>query len=702
MFVGSPVLRRLITSAALALALAAVPLLASDRAVEISGPSDCVGGGELVATADGSGETVRAKIDGDGKTYVMDLSADKVWSVRVVTTKCWSRRFWLNASDVKASVRVFHEAEVTSEIRTGRGIPAAPIRGELLLADGTEVLECRFRFPSWSCRVPVGLTFDLRLSSAGYAPVFYWGLNLKDNITHKLEPQVLYAGASISGRVKDMSGRPVAGAAGTMTPYDESALWKRLERSVAASSNKSGFFQFSGLEGGRYAMTFKTDRAASATSVVMLQNGQALAWPQSVILTSLATLSLALEPAAGPDGEPWVVEIFAVSMNQQNMVPLRRIADAKGMVVADRLRPDSYEILVRSHAGSILERQRVDMSDGRSAELRIPVHVIAVRGAVRAGDDALHAEITFENGSRVVRVTSGDDGRFEAYIPYPGSWRSRLVYPVRSHSRLIGPVVNIEPDGGAVDLVLPGGRIQGTVVMQGQPARAAVHLASRDGSPVAQVVTGDDGSFDMVGLKAGDFAADAEGQEGMTPHPLQISLAQNESRHVELALEPYKVIRCLILTPTGNPASGVVVRFSADAGLGGWTSVVTGVDGRFEQHVSSTTVSATLFIISGSFPVAIRRVGADGVESTISLQMNGGRVTVSSGHPYATVFAAGGAAPLNALYAGAMPAANGDFLAADLEPGAYSICPSGRYDEQCKRVNMVPGASVAISFEGHP
>lgn len=213
-----------------------------------------------------------------------------------------------------------------------------------------------------------------------------------------------------------------------------------------------------------------------------------------------------------------------------------------------------------------------------------------------------------------------------------------------------------------------------------------------EGKLVAQQVTAEDGKFDFLGLERAVHSVSAEGMEGSTKTPLDVDLDERPVAEVEVTLDAYRAIRGMVITPTGQPASGALLRISADGGST-WADLDADVEGRFDYSLPAGAADVTLLALTHSYPAALARIRPSGSDGplTIPLHPQGGRLFVR-GKGY--VVARDTIAPFPLLL---LPY-EGMQLGAFLEPGSYSVCPAPALSDACRSVLVTAGANVGVDM----
>lgn len=669
--------------------------------VRAAGPgAKCLIDAAAVARS-GDAQVRRPVIEGQA---VLPLSLDRAWRISVESERCWSDvREWTWDHGDRVVLNVFPGGEVSGTF-VSNSRPQERLRATLFLPDETTT-DCSLAFPKWSCHVPADVPFDLRLELPGVAAVHFWSVAVRPQEVRELEPQRLLAGASVSGWIHDPDGKPLSDARVVLTPFEPDAPdeVKRVALRRTAKTNRRGFFQFALLPADDYQIVSHVEGFSPAiVPLVTVREGERLEWPRAISHLPLASLELTVQPPTDPAGKPWVIELVEHTRvpAQESKQPLKRAASSAGQWSATGLRADLYRLNVRNASDSVMERAWVDLSAGGEVTFNVQVSRFRVEGVLRVGDEPLQAEIRFATrAGKMVRVITGEDGRFETAFPESGVWKPTVYYTIDGvRAEVNAPVVEIPEvaEGPAqVDIELPAGRIRGKVILpDGTAVKAAVHIRSSDGILIAQQVTSASGAFTFIGLRKDGYALEAEGERGATPQPLSVRAQEKWTDELRVVLEPYRQLTAQILTPSGAAASGTVVDLSLDGGHS-WTRQAVRTDGIFRYSVPAGVDAVQLIALTYAYPSAFVRVLMNDSPVTIRLQRTGGLLRIKGRTPF--VMRDQAMAPFNMFF---FPEPFGRFDGAiHLEPGPYTICPRPQRDSSCRDVVITPHGDTTIEFE---
>ncbi|MFL6247316.1 MAG: carboxypeptidase regulatory-like domain-containing protein [Thermoanaerobaculia bacterium] len=677
------------------------------RVTAAPGAEHCLSG--LVITAqplDGSALARSEPLGGhEQTTVVVPVKGNARFRVRAHAAECWSETVETGTADADLALRVFKAVYARGTFEADRRQWPANIEGAafrpvdagthaLSSAEAGHPLECQFQEPAWQCVIPADTPLDLRLRPKGFAPLYFWDVVAGEDIA--LESRALKTGASISGWVEAPSGKPLQGAriSVSSTAHALAEEGRETARVATARTNRRGFFQIDGLAEGEYRLVSRAEGFSPAVlPVVNLRSTESLVWPRQIVHLPFAELRITLNPPTDHDGKPWYVAAEEVSpLETPPSPPLRHAATTEGTWQARSLRNDMYRVRIEDANQSVLQTLVVDLSKGGTTHVPLTVVRKIVRGVLRIGTDPLMAQIRFASMTgRSVQARTDESGRFEVSFPAAGKWTTTVFPDGPAGARITaGPIVVPDTeDDHSIDVVLGGGRLRGAVIARdGRKEKAAVHVV-RDGKLIAQQPTDDDGTFDFIGIDAGDYAVNAEGNTG-SARKQDTHVADGETVELTLRLEPYSRVAALILTPSHAPASGALVRISTDRGLS-WSDLYAKIDGSFEYYLDGGEPSLAVIVLTHAYPAVIAQL-IPSSDATIVLPSRGGILRVA----YPSYVAKSDVlAPLKMFFV--PPSPKGLYEgAAYLEPGVYAVCEEHAFTSRCRSVTITAGTQTAL------
>jgi hypothetical protein len=675
----------------------------------------CTGDAIVTAVADDdSGASKVAAERAPGAVTVLRVEGDRPLRVRAVSEGCWSTTaIWVPQSDPTVALQTFASATVHGSFAVGSERPPGALQAsafriardrERVLPADPEPIDCTLDFPRWHCVIPAELALDLRVEPAGFAPAYFWDLTAQPREQRDVGQQKVIAGSSLAGWVEDADRDPVRNATVSLSVLqnEHGDAGRAAAKQYVAKTNARGFFQLTGVEAGEYRLSSESENHSPVVvPALTIRPATAQTWPRALTHLPRVPLTVTIDPPVDRNGSPWIVRvtegIALVPGRQPVSVTLAHSGD--GLWSAPALRADPYRLEVADRSGMVVETQDIDLSSARPATITLSVHDLARSGTITvAGAPLAGVDVRFSNGTTTTPyVASDEDGRFQIVFPAAGHW-SPIVYPEgRTRSKNIrAAAVEVVADSDAPLLIdLPGGRIRGRVLHRGTPVRAAVRVL-RDGSAVAQEVTKDDGQFDFIALDAVTYLVEAESDPGTTAQPVTVHVRKDATEEIDLQIEEWRVVRAIVYTPGGQPASGAAVRVSHDGGAS-WREEVLGVRGEFEDDLPGGVSSVDLVVVTFSYPAAMVRLiagNANAVPVAIRLQPQGGRIRVQPDRAY--ILRDDLRLPVQMFYP---PNGFNVGPVVHLEAGTYAVCKEPRLSKECRSLSVAPGTDTVVKLE---
>lgn len=632
------------------------------------------------------------------------------WRIHAVATGCWSAAVSAKADAEAVSIPLFPAAQIAATFVPPRGDRApdavklrvsSPRLNEFPEAAG----ECTRAKEQWLCQVPA-TEVDVRLAPPGFVPHYIWGLRPARGRTDDLGLIHLRRGASIVGRVSAASRDDAGPITVALTPEAELNPQAAGLRTLYTKTNARGFFQFTGIDPGLWAVTATKSGWSPATTTIAATEREEAVLSAPLVLEPLAELEIVLTPPRDVDGLDWNVSLERSSGSGNRLRVAARPA-ADGMWKAENLERGMYIVTVTSSAGTVVH-QRGDMVSHGMAPLQIAVETVTVRGTVTAGDDPVEARLEFRHdyGKRA-SMRSAADGTFSGALPADAEPRWNIkVTPTGSAASMFLNGVHVAPiDGVArIDIALPDGRLAGVVVDEaGQPQRARVRIR-RHGRVIADAPTASDGTFSVHGIAAGAVEIQAwthnGGDSGFVAHEIKAS----DDEPLTIVARQRLKVQAQVLAPGGRPYAGAIVRVLRSGRM--IVDEATSPAGRFPVHAPAQDTIAHAIVIAPGYGATMRIVPLTGDEDSrrITLTPLFGQVWVPAGERPSDwpLIAPLGMPPVN-LYSwlepfpspASRPVRGGRIV--NLESGTYRFCADLRM-QVCVDHTVTAGAQHSIEF----
>lgn len=651
------------------------------------------------------------------------LSPDVSWEIAIEGSGCWAPPIIVaagNGGETKTSF-VWPTATIGGDFVVPKGeAPPNDLYGSVQADDPHNLtesiaetpLDCSVQGPHWRCLVP-SAAIDLRLASEGFVPQYMWGLRVPAG-EKKTIALSLMKSASVSGRVSLSDRRAPLGevaielrpAGFAATPTDERRL---ASRARVAKPNGRGFFQFPEVGEGTYDVV-ATKKGWSPAKRKVRVSGAKETDAGLLLLPPLARAEVIIDPPLDPKGRRWriVLDRDAVPMR-----PLAPIADARaandGTWAHDGVEAGKYLLEIFDGDGVVYEHLLVTIAPNGSP-VRLQMDAIVVRGTVHIGSDPLEATLHFMNrrGPGDLNLTSGHDGTFAGTFPALGTYDVE-IRPEKTEQQLRRQVeMKPGPEGVArLDIALPGGAVHGLVVDEtGTPVAGVVRLYHRDGGSMIYTMTAEDGTFHLIAIDPGEAVLSARSRTVGDSGPVPYSVVEHSSEPVTLTLHPRRDVTMWVVSPSGQPVSGAVVRFSNRYY---WHEEVTGPGGDATFSMPRGVDAIDVIIAAAGYPMRLMTLAITPemetnpqitLGSTASLLV----LSVGSSPPWPAL------APANAGFAlhwlpefFGSPSGGPHFpnstprgFELELEPGTYTLCPAIQSSPKCIQRTLAPGSETIV------
>jgi len=444
--------------------------------------------------------------------------------------------------------------------------------------------------------------------------------------TEELVELKLSRPASLSGRVVDPDGKPVAGAV-VEPELDMQQMVHRqqgiLDGIITSTTDAAGTFRMEGLLPGAGTVVAAKDGFARSEGFGFdVDEGEALEGIELVLRVGGTITGELLDD----DGNPKVgADIFI--QKPAGMQRRTTRTDKDGRFEETHLEPTTWQVMalnLTSESGefdqaemlSTMKIAMVELKDGATEHVILgapPENPVIVKGKVTAnGEPVAGALISFipSNGGGFdkMKLNSADeDGQYEVTLVEPGDYLATV-----QRMGLLGQQNNLEfrkriPEQETYELnfELPVGRISGTVYgPDGDPkpsARVTLNLdggaefGTMFGGKYTESLTDDNGDFELNYLRPGGYLVAAGGNVlggmfgedstvgGRMVQRVQISEGE-WLRNVEFHLEKPGTIMGTVVDHSGKPVSDAVLFARNEAGnlLETFSFLTSDAGGRFE------------------------------------------------------------------------------------------------------------------------
>lgn len=465
----------------------------------------------------------------------------------------------------------------------------------------------------FSCPLPAG-RIDLRLSSAGFVPRYWWRMRTVGDETTKLGVFELRPGASVAGWVEVDGGPLSERCLAKLRPPATSGGDPRMALRVAKTEHetkvgKDGFFQFDGIGEGIYQLEVAQPGFAPAR-IASIE-----VWPESetrladpLVLHRPLEVELRIAPPVDWLGKRWKVHLApAFDFDQSFDVErgFEGLADGLGRVKIPGQTPGRFMLKIADSAGNTLYHNLSLYIDGpHNSQQEIRLDLVELQGTVSYRDEPVAATLWFggRHGSPRVFFQSNSDGRFEGVLPRGGTWIVDIegVEPeISTHAK-----VAVKPSrrGEAfVDLELPDAEVFGRVMNEeGLPVVGArVSISSIVGT-MQPAETDEDGRFEVRAVPRGrvQLAASKDYPAGEeTSGRRQLEVADERSHGpIDLVLRPTQEFSGRIVSQRGPVPGAVVTWFCHQPPLPFGGRGRSDLDGRFNGPINSRCKSVRAIV----------------------------------------------------------------------------------------------------------
>lgn len=552
----------------------------------------------------------------------------------------------------------------------------------------------------WRCRLPAG-DLDVALHPRGFVPNYLWKIGVKAGETKALGSSKLVRGASVAGWVAREDGTPaercrvrIEPASAPGRPNDPVLEFLRSAASEVPCQKK-GFFQFSAVAPGSYALVAEEGDAQAQMSPVEVWDGSESRITVPITLRRPVDFEVKISPPVDWLGRPWQFEARRAIEYRSGWEEssFRSAAGADGRVRIPKKSPGRFWITVYDGIGNaIFSDSHVNLLDPAQPH-PITLDLLWIEGKVELGDEPIAGSLVFggRSGATAIRMISDEEGRFEGPLPKPGDWRVDVDAeepPLRASA-----MVEVKPKGdrALVTIELPNTRVYGKVVdPSGKPSPGAVVYLS---SVVSTLETAADqkGEFEFRAFPEGNLEISAsraygKGEREVSDTHLFSASEESSQGPVVLTLQRSRTLRGRVLAATGPVIGATVDAWPAAGGDGVVSTVRSGIDGGFELKVPESTNVLRVVVSPPAGALKVYEVNvSDEAEILLQVEAQGGELLIDLGRDDAVedkilaVWQGDIGIPLGTLIhwtegLGARFHDRGQVHIPQLAPGFYTVC----------------------------
>ncbi len=652
------------------------------------------------------------------------LRTGLVWSVSLHSKEYWGPgRSLLLASDSELAIGLvpvgtvrariaddpaLARAEITIWCWTSEDQPYLP--GAALVAGDP----CERHGVLVTCRVPAGL-LDLRLGNRGFVPVYYWARRVEPRGTIDIGRLEFRRGGSLAGWCQ---GLPKGQRGGVeLVPSevgsgDPREINRSLRRSFSTPISERGFFQFSGVPVGDFDVRAQAEGLVSGRLHVRVVEGLETKVTEVLTLQPPASLAVTVVPALDPIGRSWQVDLL--SSPGERTRPKDWISgevSKDGSWAAKGLSPGRFLLAVKDADGNQWSARVIEV-EGAATE-SVTLSAIEVEGRLARRGEAVAGSVAFHeiSGPRDFRMDANLEGRFSGVLPEEGRWAVEIE---TGAARLSYGEVEVKLAPGAtrarVVINLDGTVLRGVVVdSQERPVSGAtVSVLEAYGPPVGSAASGDDGSFEILGIPPGNYSASAEVADRQS-EPIPVVVMQEREASVRIVLGEARRIRGTVSSPWGPVAGATIVGLPRGGGASTWIRVLratTSVDGTFELSVPSGVVGADVVVVPPGMASRLVVLQASEQPTIIPVGGDAGNL-VLSGETRGRFLVHEQASLPAALALGTVPkpawmTAKAHAEPAAMEPGRYGLCTAPLGGGTCVWGVLTPGSQLTLDSPKPP
>jgi protocatechuate 3,4-dioxygenase beta subunit len=536
--------------------------------------------------------------DQDGNFQFGDLGRDEPFDLEV--TKSGYLAAWRHRVTAPTSESLRVELGAARSLR-GRVVDAGrnPAAGAIVVGNYRPPLQSDPAVPGYSRSAVAEATgdfvladlapgwIDLRIVASGHRGGKLTTVEIPAEGPLQPLEIVLPDGASLTGKVSDEEGRPVAGvaiaAARSGSRLGSAASWEGDAGGASALADDEGRYALSGLDTGAYTVTLSAgvtgggEEQSTAIEVTPAANHLDLVWRRGQVISGLVSDDTGL-----PIDEAQLTLVDAGGKTSRSTSSaadgsFRFLGVADGLYSLSATKPGYFRALASpppAVAGQPLGGILIELSGGTATltgkllgvttlqRSRLQIEAIRVGPPPDAGSEL--GLVNFESQARAEGFVdlAGSETRYRIPGLTPGEWR--VEASIDEGLRVHGSVpIGAETRQVALDLDFGhGSTVSGQVLVNGLPLQAArVSISVLDGKldDFGTADTGYDGHFTIGGLQAGTHDLSVNWGEDRIAHRQTLDLTGADTVEVTIALETGGISGRLT-RPDGNPVAGATVQ----------------------------------------------------------------------------------------------------------------------------------------------
>jgi hypothetical protein len=477
---------------------------------------------------------------------------------------------------------------------------------------------------AWTCTLPASM-LDVAIRVTGYAPHHIWDLKVEPGRTTNRGPIRIQKGASLLAWLDNDFARRVTVPVRAVVRYETAAPSQtltsmRLRAPVTEGVfNKKGVVLLSPLPAGRYILEAQAKGYAPLEIPAQLFEGRETTPRRSIELSPAVKVRLLLQPALGPGGTPWRIELWRVSPAGPSQDAGSGVASIDGVFDAQDQAEGPLRVLIKDASNNILANETIVVTPALS-DYPIKVDVEAVTGKVTIGDSPLaSARLLFggSGGKEKIRAVADADGRFAVTLPRPGKW----IVDVTAAAEGVATSVTTEVDHGETVVRVAATEVSGSVRdAKGKLVPGATVTLLSGGRPMTRT-TDESGAFRFRGTPSGPISlyATAPASHDYTPQ-LRLTLPEDgRLSNIELSLQAVRALTGTIRSRGDVVVGALVHGYAVLGGSAKREEATSDLQGQFSINVPDG--AAEVLLVIGSPGRTLQTFSVPAAISSAELQL---------------------------------------------------------------------------------